>query len=484
MLWGAESYQGRYVVTPQFGAENDDQIRFGPECVAQLGERFGCNSRDGLRGGIISGKVLGELTFASRRKLREAGRLSAELDGLRVDDVQLGAMQPYVVADLPRQQRMLIRRIVADQQDRWRLEDLAHARRFRVIPGEGLGERRIIRRAVMVDIIGSQHQTRELLKQIILFVRGAVGTDNADCIRAVASDDLAKVAGNGIDCFRPGDGNKPAIAAHHWLLDALGMVGEIEGVASLDAEKIAVDAALVAIVSAHDLNAAVAAAAAQRREATIAAVGADGADVVHLPRTRLVSVSSRGKCADRTDVDAHAAFLALEVIAIVRSDNRTLAAVLDAQRPHVHALAADADAAIAQNAARAVKEDDRGPLLLVAVALDVDKLRLRRSILERHVLQLALASGVADRTIQRMIGKQQLEHALARLHNLFGLGVHDHALANLRGAGGLKLRQLFDFHQAHAAGALQRKPGVIAERRHFDACILAGIDQQRAGGNR
>ena len=34
-------------------------------------------------------------------------------------------------------------------------------------------------------------------------------------------------------------------------------------------------------------------------------------------------------------------------------------------------------------------------------------------------------------------------------------------------------------HQAHAASALQREAGVIAERRHFDAHGLAGFDQQR-----
>ena len=284
--------------------------------------------------------------------------------------------------------------------------------------------------------------------------------------------------------LRPRDGHESAVAAHHRLLDALGMVGEVEGVASLDAEEIAVDAALVAIVPAHDLHAGVAAAAAKRRQATIAAVRADGADVVHLPRARLVAVSPGGKCADRADVDAHAALFAFEVVAFVGSDDRALAAILDAQRPYVHSLAADANAAIAQNAARAVKEDDRRPLLLVAVALDVDELRLRRSVLERHVLQFALASGVAHRAIERMIRKQQLEHALARLHHLFALGVHDHAFTHLRRAGGLQLRQFLDFHQAHTAGALQRESGVIAERRHFDAGILAGIDQQRAGRDR
>ena len=39
---------------------------------------------------------------------------------------------------------------------------------------------------------------------------------------------------------------------------------------------------------------------------------------------------------------------------------------------------------------------------------------------------------------------------------------------------------LLDFHQAHAAGGLQREPFVIAERRNLDAVLARDFDQQRA----
>ena len=51
-------------------------------------------------------------------------------------------------------------------------------------------------------------------------------------------------------------------------------------------------------------------------------------------------------------------------------------------------------------------------------------------------------------------------------------------------AGGLKLGHFFDTHYTHAAGALQRKPGVIAERRHLDTGALAGFNQQSARRDR
>jgi hypothetical protein len=41
----------------------------------------------------------------------------------------------------------------------------------------------------------------------------------------------------------------------------------------------------------------------------------------------------------------------------------------------------------------------------------------------------------------------------------------------------------FYFHQAHAASGLQRKSGVVTERRNFDGHLLGGFNHQRAGGH-
>src|SRR5271165_1031508 len=82
-----------------------------------------------------------------------------------------------------------------------------------------------------------------------------------------------------------------------------------------------------------------------------------------------------------------------------------------------------------------------------------------------------------------MVAEQQLQHGLSRLLNLVALGGDDHALGDRSGARGLQLGHLLDFHQAHAAGPLERQAGVVAEGRHLDARALAGLNEERSRGN-
>jgi hypothetical protein len=186
--------------------------------------------------------------------------------------------------------------------------------------------------------------------------------------------------------------------------------------------------------------------------AAVAAVGADGGDVVHLPGTGLVAIGAAGERADRADVDAHAALLAVEVVAAVGGDDRGDAAVLHAERPDIHAFAAHADAAVAEDAAGAVEVDGRRPLLLFAVLLGFDVEAFAGAVLEGHVLQFALAAGIADRAVEGMIAEQQFDGGLAGLGDLGRLGDEDLALGDGGGAGGLQLGHFFLAHDAHAAG--------------------------------
>ena len=105
---------------------------------------------------------------------------------------------------------------------------------------------------------------------------------------------------------------------------------EIECVAALDAKEIAVDTALIAIVSAHDLHPGIGTADAQSSFASITAVGANCADVLHLPRTRFVAIRTRSQRAHRADVDAHTALFALEMIFLVGCNDRADPSVLHA----------------------------------------------------------------------------------------------------------------------------------------------------------
>src|SRR5579875_3150056 len=160
---------------------------------------------------------------------------------------------------------------------------------------------------------------------------------------------LAQPLRREIDSLFPAHRRQLAIRlAHQRLGQAVFAIRKVEGVAALDAEEVAVDAALVAVIAANDFHARIVAAQAQRGLAAVAAVGADGGDVVHLPWPRLVPIGTGGERADRADVDAHAALFALEVVRLVGRDHRTRAAILNAQRPYVHAFAAHPHAAVAE----------------------------------------------------------------------------------------------------------------------------------------
>ena len=130
------------------------------------------------------------------------------------------------------------------------------------------------------------------------------------------------------------------------------------------------------------------------------------------------------------------------------------------------------------------KKTTGGPLLLFAVVFGFGVEAVRGPVLEGHVLQFALTAGITDRAVQRVVAEQQLQRGLAGLRDLGCFRLHDHAFGNRRGAGSLQLGHFLDADDTHAAGSLQRKARVVAERGDLDAGGLAGVDEQgaRRGG--
>src|ERR1700722_17746294 len=101
------------------------------------------------------------------------------------------------------------------------------------------------------------------------------------------------------------------------------MVVEIETVAALDAQKLAVDAGMVAVIAADN----VVVARSQRGLAAVRAVRANSAHMGHFPRPRLIAIRAAAERAHRADVDTRAALVAFEVIAVVRGYLRKGSAV-------------------------------------------------------------------------------------------------------------------------------------------------------------
>ena len=116
-------------------------------------------------------------------------------------------------------------------------------------------ESRVIGGAVMIDVVGLQHHAGEFLQKIIFFVCRPVRANDANGLSAVFVANFFELAPDQFERFFPGRGSQPAIFADQRLRHAVFVIGEVKSVTALDAEKIAVDAALVAVISANNFHA-------------------------------------------------------------------------------------------------------------------------------------------------------------------------------------------------------------------------------------
>src|SRR5205823_8237768 len=130
--------------------------------------------------------------------------------------------------------------------------------------------------AVMVNVIGAQCGAGKLLKYVILFISGAVGTDDANGAAAFEIANLLQPFGYMLQRFLPGGGNEVPIPANQRLTQPAGMIEEIKRVAALDAKEVAIDTTFIAIVAAQNVHAGIGAANAKSGRASIAAMSADG----------------------------------------------------------------------------------------------------------------------------------------------------------------------------------------------------------------
>ncbi len=62
---------------------------------------------------------------------------------------------------------------------------------------------------------------------------------------------------------------------------------------------------------------------------------------------------------------------------------------------------------------------------------------VRSAVLEGHILQLALAAGIAHWAIEWMVAQQHLQRGFTGLCDLRRLGLDDHAFDDRSGARGL-----------------------------------------------
>src|ERR1035441_7015250 len=95
------------------------------------------------------------------------------------------------------------------------------------------------------------------------------------------------------------------------------MIHKIERITTLDAEELPVDPAFVTVCPTHDGHSAFNWTGTKCGCTSVSAMCADRRGVLHLPGACFISVRAGGECADRADINAHAAFLALHMLLLV-----------------------------------------------------------------------------------------------------------------------------------------------------------------------
>src|SRR5438105_3226779 len=216
-------------------------------------------------------------------------------------------------------------------------------------------------------------------------------------------------------------------------------------------------------------------------------IAADGAAVTHRGRTdevpgpRLEPVLAAGQRADRAPLDRVTAEDRGVRLAVQCGDLAVGAALDGGQRRVSRDLLVKPDAAEAHDAAFAVQHDLRPERIgLLLVTLFFGEAGSAWAVSEGVVLQGTLATLVANRAVERVVGEQELEHAVLSGDDVWRVGVDDHVGSDGCGTGGLQAGQFLDLHQAHAAGADGLQPGLVAEDRDLEPDQLGGPDEQHA----
>jgi len=279
-----------------------------------------------------------------------------------------------------------------------------------------------------------------------------------------------------LEGFLPGCLDQFAVAPDEGMLKAVRVRADVVPEKAPRAE-VAVVAA--GAVGGHDLDQVVLLGL-NRDLAAVPAVRANGVGSLQHPRTELVHGQAAGEGADRTDLNAPPAELAVQFMVGEVLDLGHRPAAGRRQRFDIHHFVAVPHAAQALDAPVHLRLDQRAEVLLLEHPLDLDEPAGGRRVLMRKILQVAAAALVADRAVQRMVGQDKLQHRLVRLGDDGRRGAHHHALGNRRAARGLQLRRLLDLHQTHAAVGVPLQLGVVAEVGDHHPHLPRRLDDKRA----
>src|SRR5688572_10498934 len=225
--------------------------------------------------------------------------------------------------------------------------------------------------------------------------------------------------------------------------------------------------------------------------AAFGAQRARGVDRVRVvPRARAESILPGRDRADRAYVHQVAREQGMHALLVEGGDLAAVAAIDGADLRVAVDFGHEPDAPRAQDAAIAIQHQRRAKIDIGFHALAVDraarKIHAALVVAERvgKILQRALAALVAHRAIERVVDEQELEDALAALHRVGVLRVHNHALGHWGRARRLQLRHLLDLHEADTARRVDAETGVVAVIGDLDTGLDGRPQNASAFGNR
>jgi len=143
-------------------------------------------------------------------------------------------------------------------------------------------------------------------------------------------------------------------------------------------------------------------------------------------------------------------------------------------------LLAETDTTRAMNTAGHIGRDQRADILVFDDAFAVVVTRNIPAVAHRDILQLALATLVANRAVQRMIDEQEFHRRLLRSDGLRGFRKNLHALADRCRTGWHRLGRFLHFDQAHAAVGRDAQLLVVAEPWNVSADFIGHFDDHLA----
>ncbi len=212
----------------------------------------------------------------------------------------------------------------------------------------------------------------------------------------------------------------------------------------------------------------------------------DALGLAQLPWPGGKGVGFGGQRPHRAQVDDVALQVAVQHLVQIGGDLGVLAAPGLAHLADAGNLGGEAHAAGAGNTAGHRGGDQRPEVQFVHHALGLSEAAAGHTVSHGLILQITLATLIADRTVERMVDQQKLHHPLAGAFDHGRVGPDQRGLAlgtgaqiaHLHGAGGDGLgRPAHHLDQTHAAIAGDRQAFMIAEPGDFHPGRLAGLDQ-------